>query len=266
MKMAKSAPKPEKTANHVQSVSVDPFEMAHFAAMAEDWWNPNGKFKPLHIMNGLRTRFIKDELCARFMRDPDVDLPLKGLRLLDIGCGGGLLCEPMARLGASVTGVDALEPNVKTAMAHAQASGLDIDYRFGTVEALVQSSHVKGGEKPFDAVLNMEVMEHVIDPAHFVKDCAHMVREGGMMFCSTMNRTAKAFTLAIFGAEYVMRWLPKGTHQYAKFIKPIELTRMLKDAHLAPDTPVGMVFNPLTQVWKISKDTGVNYVVVAVKD
>ncbi|PHR92368.1 MAG: bifunctional 3-demethylubiquinol 3-O-methyltransferase/2-polyprenyl-6-hydroxyphenol methylase [Robiginitomaculum sp.] len=252
--MAQTAP------NHVKSISVDPSEMAHFAAMAEDWWNPNGKFKPLHIMNGLRTRFIKDEICAHFMRDPDAELPLKGLRLLDIGCGGGLLCEPMARLGAIVTGVDALEKNVKTAMAHAKANGLEIDYRFGTVEALVE-----GGEAPFDAVLNMEVMEHVVDPGLFVKDCAAMVRGGGIMFCSTLNRSAKAFTLAIFGAEYVMRWLPKGTHQYAKFIKPLELTRMLKDAELVPATPVGMVFNPLTQIWKLSEDTGVNYVVVAMK-
>lgn len=258
--MAKTAQKTAKTVNHVQSVSVDPSEMAHFAAMAEDWWNPNGKFKPLHIMNGLRTRFIKDELCAHFMRDPDAELPLKGLRLLDIGCGGGLLCEPMARLGATVTGVDALEPNVKTAMAHAQANGLDIDYRFGTIEALVES-----GETPFDAVLNMEVMEHVVDPALFVKECAEVVRGGGMMFCSTMNRTAKAFAFAIFGAEYVMRWLPKGTHQYAKFIKPIELTRMIKDAGLTPANPVGMVLNPLTQVWKLSEDTGVNYLVCSTK-
>ncbi len=250
--MAQTAP------NHIKSVSVDPTEMAHFAAMAEDWWNPSGKFKPLHIMNGCRTGFIKDEICAHFMRDPDIDLPLKGLRILDVGCGGGLLCEPMARLGAHVTGVDALEKNVKTATAHALKSGLEIDYRYGTIEALK--------DKPFDVVLNMEVLEHVTAPPQFVKDCARKVREGGMMFCSTLNRTAKAFTMAILGAEYVMNWLPKGTHQYAKFIKPLELTRMLKDANLSPEKPLGMVYNPIGQTWKISDDTSVNYVVVAVKE
>lgn len=246
--------------NHVESVSVDPAEMAHFAAMAEDWWNPNGKFKPLHIMNGCRTRFIKEDICAHFMRDPDAKEPLKGLRILDIGCGGGLLCEPMARLGANVTGIDALEKNVKTAKTHAEQSGLDIDYRFGSIEKMVESN-----EPQFDVVLNMEVIEHVNDPANFMKTCAHMVRPGGMLFCSTLNRTAKAFTMAIFGAEYVMRWLPKGTHQYAKFIKPSELVRMLKDAGLNPDMPKGMVLNPFTSVWKISEDTGVNYVVTATR-
>jgi len=246
--------------NHIESVSVDPAEMAHFAAMAEDWWNPRGKFKPLHIMNGCRTGFIKDEICAHFLRDPEAKLPLKGLRILDVGCGGGLLCEPMARMGADVTGLDALEKNVKTAKAHADEAGLKIDYRYGSIEAMVA-----GGEKPFDVVLNMEVLEHVTDPAAFVKDCGQMVRSGGLMFCSTLNRTAKAFGMAIFGAEYVMRWLPKGTHQYKKFITPPELVRMLKDAGLQPDEPQGMVFNPLGQSWKISDDTGVNYLVRAVR-
>ncbi|MBL4871173.1 MAG: bifunctional 2-polyprenyl-6-hydroxyphenol methylase/3-demethylubiquinol 3-O-methyltransferase UbiG [Robiginitomaculum sp.] len=250
--MAQSAP------NHIESVSVDPVEMAHFAAMADDWWNPKGKFKPLHIMNGCRTGFIKDEICAHFMRVPDASLPLKGLRVLDVGCGGGLLCEPMARLGAHVTGVDALEKNVKIATTHALKSDLDIDYRYGTVEGL--------SDTPFDVVLNMEVLEHVTNPPQFIKDCAQMTRDGGMLFCSTLNRTAKAFTMAIFGAEYVMNWLPKGTHQYAKFIKPLELVRMLKDAGLNPASPQGMVYNPLGQSWKISDDTGVNYVVVAVKE
>jgi 2-polyprenyl-6-hydroxyphenyl methylase/3-demethylubiquinone-9 3-methyltransferase len=254
--MAKSSPHP----THVESVSVNPEEMAHFAAMAEDWWNPSGKFKPLHIMNGCRTRFIKEDICAHFLRDPNADKPLKGLRILDIGCGGGLLCEPMARLGAQVTGIDALENNVKTAKTHADQSGLDIDYRFGSIEKMVEN-----GEPAFDVVLNMEVIEHVNDPAEFMKQCGAMVRDDGLLFCSTINRTAKAFTFAIFGAEYVMRWLPKGTHQYRKFLKPLELTRMLKDAGLTPDTPQGMVLNPLTSTWKISADTSINYVVRAAK-
>jgi 2-polyprenyl-6-hydroxyphenyl methylase/3-demethylubiquinone-9 3-methyltransferase len=254
--MNNSAPLPE----HVESVSVNADEMANFEAMAADWWDPKGKFKPLHIMNGCRTRFIKEDICNHFDRDPDAKLPLKGLRILDIGCGGGLLCEPMARLGADVTGVDALEKNVKTAKTHAKQSGLEIDYRYGSVEQMVANS-----EKPFDVVLNMEVIEHVNEPAEFMKTCAAMVKPGGLLFCSTINRTAKAFTMAIFGAEYVMRWLPKGTHQYAKFLKPLELVRMLKDAGLDPDTPQGMVLNPLTSTWKISDDTGVNYVVKARK-
>lgn len=249
-----------KQATHKTATSVDPSEMAHFAKMAEDWWNPSGKFKPLHIMNGCRVQFIKDEICAHFLRDPARKLPLKGLRILDVGCGGGLLCEPMARLGADVTGVDALENNIKTAMVHAEKSGLDIDYRYSTIEALIDS-----GEKPFDVVLNMEVLEHVTDPAEFIKYCAAMVRPGGITFCSTINRTAKAFTFAIMGAEYIMNWLPKGTHQYAKFIKPIEMVRMLKDAGLTPDAPLGMTYNPLGSTWKITADTSVNYLVRSVK-
>jgi len=245
---------------HKTSPSVDPAEMAHFAAMAEDWWNPNGKFKPLHIMNGCRVRYIKDEVCDHFLRDPDVDLPLKGLRILDVGCGGGLLCEPMARLGAQVTGVDALEKNIKAAHIHAEQSGLEIDYKYSSVEDLAAS-----GQKPYDVVLNMEVLEHVTDPGEFIKTCAGLVRSGGLMFCSTINRTAKAFTLAILGAEYIMNWLPKGTHQYAKFIKPVEMQRMLKDAGLSPDNPVGMSYSPLGGNWTITDDTGVNYLVRSVK-
>jgi len=223
--------------DHISSVSVDPQEMANFAAMAEDWWNPSGKFKPLHIMNGARTGFIKDHLCEHFHRDPDAAQPLKGLRLLDIGCGGGLLCEPMARLG-----------------------GLDIDYQHGTIEQMVAA-----GTKRFDAVLNMEVIEHVVDPAAFMADCGAMVREGGMMFCSTINRTAKAFVFAIVGAEYVLRWLPRGTHQYDKFVTPAEIRRWLLDAGLTPEDSVGMTLNPLSNEWSFSDDTRINYVTTAVK-
>ncbi|MEE9273261.1 MAG: bifunctional 2-polyprenyl-6-hydroxyphenol methylase/3-demethylubiquinol 3-O-methyltransferase UbiG [Robiginitomaculum sp.] len=247
--------------NHIKSVSVDPEEMAHFAAMADEWWDPSGKFKPLHIMNGCRTEFVKEQICEHFMRDPNAELPFKGLSILDIGCGGGLLCEPMARMGAKVTGIDALKKNVKTAQVHADEAGLDINYQYGTVESMVADKL-----KPYDVVLNMEVIEHVNNPANFMKDCAHMVRGGGMLFCSTINRTAKAFWLAIFGAEYVMKWLPVGTHQYNKFITPPALIRMLKDAGLAPNAPQGMTFNPLNQTWKISDDTGVNYVVTSVKE
>lgn len=238
--------------------------MEHFAKMAEDWWNPNGKFKPLHIMNGLRTRFIVDQICDHFNKDPFHPThnpePLSGLRLLDVGCGGGLLCEPMTRLGASVTGVDALDKNVKTAYAHAVASGLEIDYRFSTIENIIEQ-----GEDVFDVVLSMEVLEHVVDPSLFVKHCATMTRAGGLMLCSTINRTAKAFAMTIVGAEYVLKWLPKGTHQYEKFITPSELTRMVEEAGLAPDPAIGMVYNPLKASWKLSQDTSVNYVLSASK-
>ena len=246
--------------DHISSVSVDPQEMANFAAMAEDWWNPDGKFKPLHIMNGARIGFIKENLCDHFHRDPDAPMPLKGLRLLDIGCGGGLLAEPLARLGADVTGVDALENNLKTAKTHANQSGLEIDYQHGTIEQMVNA-----GEKPFDAVMNMEVIEHVVDPKAFIADCAAMVRPGGMMFCSTINRTAKAFAFAIVGAEYVLRWLPRGTHQYAKFIKPKELTAWLRDGGLTPGEVVGMNLNPLSNTWRFSDDAKINYVTSAVR-
>ncbi len=248
----------ETAPEHISSVSVDPKEMESFARMAADWWNPSGKFKPLHVMNGFRIGFIKETLCEHFHRDPNADLPLKGLRLLDIGCGGGLLCEPLTRLGANVIGVDALEKNLKTAKTHARQMGLDIDYRHGTIEQLVAS-----GEPPADAVLNMEVIEHVANPPDFVKDCGAMVREGGLMICSTINRTMKAFTLAIVGAEYIMRWLPKGTHHYDKFIKPDELRLWLNDAGLSPDDPIGMSLNPLTQRWRFSNDLAINYVTVA---
>jgi len=245
---------------YISTVSVDPAEMESFARMADDWWNPDGMFKPLHIMNAFRTDFIKQTLCEHFQRDPDMDTPLKGLRILDIGCGGGLLCEPMTRLGAQVTGVDALEKNLKTAKAHAMLDALDIDYRHGTVEQLVAS-----GEAAFDAVLNMEVIEHVANPPDFMKDCGAMVKDGGLMMCSTINRTMKAFLFAIVGAEYVLRWLPRGTHQYEKLVRPIEIRRWLLDAGLTPEDSRGMSLNPLTQAWRFSDDLNINYVTIAVK-
>ena len=248
----------ETIPDHISSVSVDPREMESFARMAADWWNPSGKFKPLHVMNAFRIGFIKTQLCDQFHRDPDQDKPLKGLRILDIGCGGGLLCEPLTRLGASVTGVDALENNLKTAKTHAKQMGLEIDYRHGTIEQLVAS-----GEQPFDAVLNMEVIEHVANPPDFIKDCGAMVREGGMMICSTINKTFKAFAFAIIGAEYVLRWLPRGTHQYEKLVRPKEIQLWLKAAGLEPEPSIGMNLNPLTENWSYSDDLSINYVTVA---
>ncbi len=248
----------ETAPEHLSSVSVDPAEMDSFSRMAADWWDPTGPFKPLHIMNGARLGFIRDTLCDHFHRDPEADLPLKGLRLLDIGCGGGLLCEPMVRMGATVTGVDALERTLKTAKTHAEQVGVEVDYIHGTVEQLIKS-----GEEPFDAVLNMEVIEHVANPRNFISDCAKMVRPGGLMICSTINRSFKAFAFAIVGAEYILRWLPRGTHQFEKLVKPSEIQRYLKDAGLKPSPSIGMSLNPLTNHWKFSNDTSINYVTVA---
>jgi len=250
----------ETSPKHLTSVSVDPREMESFSRMAHDWWNPDGMFRPLHVMNGARISLIKDAVCDHFGRDPEAERPLEGLRLLDIGCGGGLLCEPMARLGAQVTGVDALERNVKTAKTHAEQMGVEIDYRHGTIEQMVSA-----GEPKFDVVLNMEVIEHVAIPRDFIADCAAMVRPGGIMSCSTINRTFKAFAFAIVGAEYVLRWLPRGTHQYEKFIKPRELQSYLRAAGLTVEQVIGMSLNPITERWRIGDDLTINYVTLATK-
>ena len=247
---------------HLTSVSVDLREMESFSRMAHDWWDPEGIFRPLHVMNGVRLSLIKDIVCEHFLRD--LDQSLNGLRVLDIGCGGGLLCEPMVRLGATVTGVDALEKNVKTAKTHAEQVGLDIDYRHGTIEQMVAA-----GEAPYDVVLNMEVIEHVANPRDFIADCAAMVRpltaagKGGIMMCSTINRTLKAFAFAIVAAEYVLRWLPRGTHQYEKLVRPTELTAYLKSAGLDIERVTGMTLNPMTERWKLSDDLAINYIMAA---
>lgn len=240
--------------------TVDPSEVAKFEAMAAEWWDPNGKFKPLHMLNPCRLDYITTQIAAEYNRDLGGERPFDGLRILDIGCGGGLLCEPMARLGATVIGVDAAERNIPVAQAHAAQSGLDIDYRFGTAEALAQA-----GEQ-FDVVLNMEVVEHVADPQAYTTACQQLLKPGGLMVCSTINRNAKSFAMAILGAEYVMRWLPKGTHEWSKFITPDELYTLIENAGLTPVDRKGFVFNPITWQWKLSdRDLSVNYVTASVK-
>ena len=239
--------------------TIDPDELAKFTAMAEDWWNPHGQFKPLHKFNPTRLAYIRDKLCAQFDRDPHADTPLQGLRLLDIGCGGGLLSEPMARLGADVVGADAAEANIKTAALHAEQQGLAIDYRAVTAEQLV----VEG--ETFDAILNMEVIEHVADPQAFMNACGQLMRPQAIMFLATLNRTMKAFALAIIGAEYVLRWLPRGTHEWDKFITPKELENIADKAGLELFTSTGVSFNPLTDKWRQSGDMSVNYMAVARK-
>jgi 2-polyprenyl-6-hydroxyphenyl methylase / 3-demethylubiquinone-9 3-methyltransferase len=239
--------------------TIDPAEVAKFEAMAAEWWDPAGKFKPLHMMNPVRLDYIRSQIAAEFDRDPTAKRPFEGLRLLDIGCGGGLLCDPMARLGATVVGADAAERNIPVAQLHAEQSGLDIDYRHTTAEAMAEA-----GEK-FDVVLNMEVVEHVADPLAYLTACRALLKPGGLHLCSTINRNAKSFGMAILGAEWVMRWLPKGTHDWNKFITPDELYDLIRRAGMEPLDRKGYVFNPVSWQWKISdRDLSVNYVTAAV--
>ena len=240
--------------------TIDPSEIAKFEAMAAEWWDPNGKFKPLHMLNPCRLDYITRQIAAEFDRVLTQPAPFKGLRVLDIGCGGGLLSEPMARLGATVVGADAAEGNLPVARLHATQQGLEIDYRHTTAEDLAES----GAE--FDVVLNMEVIEHVADPLAYLTACQNLLRPGGLMICSTLNRTAKSFAMAIVGAEYVMGWLPKGTHEWAKFITPDELYALIRNAGLDPVDRKGFVFDKLSWGWSISaRDMSVNYVTASVK-
>ena len=235
--------------------TVDPSEVAKFEAMAAEWWDPSGKFKPLHLMNPCRLDYITGQIAAEFGRDLDTPQPFAGLRLLDIGCGGGLLSEPMARLGATVVGADAAPRNIPVAQVHAEQSGLDIDYRNVTAEALADAGEA------FDIVLNMEVVEHVADPLAYLTACRRLLKPGGLHICSTINRNPKSFAMAIVGAEYIMRWLPKGTHEWSKFITPDELFALLEQAGLIPVDRKGFVFNPLSWQWRLSdRDLSVNYV------
>lgn len=240
--------------------TVDPAEIEKFEQMAAEWWDPQGKFKPLHMLNPCRLDYILSQISAEFDRDLNTPKPFRGLRILDIGCGGGLLCEPMARLGATVVGVDAAERNIPVAQMHARQSELEIDYRIGTAEALVEAA------EQFDVILNMEVIEHVADPQAYLKSCQKLLKSGGLMVCSTINRNPKSFAMAIVGAEYIMRWLPKGTHQWSKFITPDELFDLICNAKLDPVDRKGFVFNPVSWQWRISqRDLSVNYVTTSLK-
>ena len=243
-----------------QQITVDPNEVAKFEAMAAEWWDPNGKFKPLHMLNPCRLDYIIDQISAEFDRDRKGTRPFEGLRILDIGCGGGLLCEPMARLGAEVVGVDAAARNIPVAQTHAEQSGLSIEYRHGTAEEMVTQGEA------FDVVLNMEVVEHVADPHSYLRACQELLKTKGLMVCSTINRNPKSYVFAIFGAEYVMRWLPKGTHEWSKFITPDELFELIRVAGLEPVDRKGFVFNPVSWQWRLSdRDLSVNYVTASIK-
>ena len=243
-----------------QTNTVDLAELAKFEAMAAEWWDPNGKFRPLHLMNSCRLEYITKQIASEFNRNLQEVEPFKGLRILDIGCGGGLLSEPLTRLGAIVVGADAAEKNITVAALHAEQQDLTIDYRATTAEALAEA-----GEK-FDAVVNMEVVEHVADPQEYLSEVARLLKSGGLHICSTINRNAKSFAMAIVGAEYVMRWLPKGTHEWNKFITPDELCDFISKAGLTPVDRKGFVFNPVSWSWRISdRDLSVNYVTASTK-
>ena len=242
------------------SRSVDPAEVAKFTAMAAEWWDVNGKFKPLHMLNPCRLDYICAQIGAEYGRDLTGALPFRRLRILDIGCGGGLLAEPMARLGADVLGADAAAANIPVAQIHAEQAGLKIDYRHTTAEALAANGEV------FDVILNMEVVEHVADPQAFLTTCQTLLKPGGLMVCSTINRNVKSFMMAIVGAEYVMRWLPKGTHEWGRFITPDELFGLIRNAGLDAVDRKGFVFNPILWAWSLSdRDLSVNYVTTSLK-
>ncbi|MCC2687434.1 MAG: ubiG [Rhizobiaceae bacterium] len=243
-----------------QRTTVDGAEVERFSALAAEWWNPKGKFRPLHKFNPVRLAYIRDQVASRFGRDARAARPFEGLRFLDIGCGGGLLCEPIARLGAEVVGADASATNVEVARLHAAEAGVSIDYRAATAEELAAN-----GER-FDVILNMEVVEHVADLDLFVGKCAEMVKPGGVMFVATINRTLKAWGLAIIGAEYLLRWLPRGTHQYGKLVRPDELEGALARAGLRVVDRTGVVYNPLADRWQRSSDMDINYMLLAEKD
>ena len=237
--------------------SIDPAEVAKFSSLAAEWWDPAGKFAPLHKFNPVRLSFIRAEAARHFGRDPRSLRPFEGLSLLDIGCGGGLLAEPMARLGFAVTGADASERNIGTAKAHAGQSGLAIDYRATSAESLA------AGGLGFDVVLNMEVVEHVADVSSYLAASARLVKPGGLNFVATLNKTLKSLALAKIGAEYVLGWLPRGTHDWNRFLSPATLEASLEQSGLTILKRQGVSFDPLAWDWRLSSDVGVNYMIVA---
>jgi 2-polyprenyl-6-hydroxyphenyl methylase / 3-demethylubiquinone-9 3-methyltransferase len=239
--------------------SIDQAEVERFARLAADWWDARGPMAALHKLNPVRIGYIRDQAAARFQRDIRKLDCLKGLRILDIGCGGGILSEPLARLGADVVGADPAAENIAAALAHAADSGVAVDYRTTSAEELAAQN------ERFDIVLAMEVVEHVVDVPGFVRTCATMVRPGGLMITATLNRTLKSFALAIVGAEYVLRWLPRGTHRWDKFVTPDELEAALEKAGLDVIGERGVIYNLFADRWQLSSDMDVNYMVVAAR-
>ncbi len=241
--------------------SIDPADVARFSAQAAEWWDARGPFAPLHKFNPARLKFVRDRTAERFGRDIRTRAPFTGLSLLDIGCGGGLIAEPMRRLGFAVTAVDASSENIGTARAHAAEQGLDIAYRAATIEQLEAE-----GAGPFDVVLTLEVIEHVADPEAFIRACSRLVAPGGMMIVATLNRTLKALALGKIAAEYVLGWVPPGTHDWRQFLKPEEIRLMLSQDPLAVSGPFGLAYDPLADRWSEGDDTDINYMMVATRD
>ena len=246
------------SANNSRTANAE--EIARFSAMAEKWWDPNGAMKPLHKFNPIRLQLLRDNIAAHLGRDANQLDVLKDIEIIDIGCGAGLLSEPLARMGAKMTSIDAAENNIEVAKVHAAQSGLAIDYRTCTPEMLVDEG------KQFDIVLNMEVIEHVDDPQFFMQACAALLKPGGLMFVATLNRTIKSLALAKFGAEYVLRWLPAGTHDWRKFVKPSEMSGFLRGAGLDLVDITGVAYNPINDKWSVApRDLDINYMVIAQK-
>jgi 2-polyprenyl-6-hydroxyphenyl methylase/3-demethylubiquinone-9 3-methyltransferase len=242
-----------------EPATLDRDEVARFGRLAAEWWDEKGPFRPLHQINPTRLTYVRDRLCAHFGRDPKAPPSLTGLTVLDIGCGGGLVAEPLTRLGAEVTGIDPAPETIEAAKTHAAGARLDITYRAATAEQLADEG------QSFDAVLLLEVIEHVPDVPAFLQRIAPLVKPGGVMILSTLNRTLKAYALAIVGAEFVLRWVPIGTHQWERFVRPEELAAALSSASLALTDTTGMVYNPLADAWSLSGDTDVNYFATAAR-
>jgi 2-polyprenyl-6-hydroxyphenyl methylase/3-demethylubiquinone-9 3-methyltransferase len=239
--------------------TVDKKEIEKFSALSKDWWNPNGKFKPLHLFNPTRISFIKNKLISHFNLDSVSETPLQNLKVLDIGCGGGLLCEPLKRLGADITGIDASLNNIESAKLHAKGVGLDIKY------LNVSPENLKSKDK-FDVILNMEIVEHVSNVNLFMESCSNLIVKNGIMFVATINQNLKSYIFAILGAEYILRWLPIGTHDWNKFLTPVELEKIVSKKKFLFDGIVGVKFNLLLKKWSITKDTSVNYISTFLRD
>ncbi|MEK9942983.1 MAG: bifunctional 2-polyprenyl-6-hydroxyphenol methylase/3-demethylubiquinol 3-O-methyltransferase UbiG [Gammaproteobacteria bacterium] len=240
--------------------TIEVNEIARFQALADEWWNPDGKFRVMHAFNHARRDFIEKYVAQKFQRSLKHQQPLAGIKILDVGCGGGLICEPLALLGATVVGVDATSRNIDFAKRHARQAGISIDYRHGTAQSAVSP------DENFDVVLNLEVIEHVADPAKLMTDCASRLKPGGLLFIATLNRTIRALVLAIYAAEYVLRWLPVGTHDWRRFLKPNEIEAMLRSGKMRVIEMVGVTMNPLNRNWKVTSDPSVNYMLVAEKE
>lgn len=251
---------PSTSESFAEGPSIDPADVARFSAQAAEWWDAKGPFAPLHRFNPARLTLIREQLCARLGRDPKARRPFEGLSLLDVGCGGGLIAEPMRRMGFTVTAIDASTENIGTARAHAEMVGLDIAYRPATVEQIEAE-----GAGLFDVVLTMEVIEHVADPEAFVRACSRLVRPGGVMMVATLNRTLKALALGKVAAEYILRWVPAGTHDWRQFLKPDEIRAMLAAEPVTVEGPYGLNYDPLTDRWSQSDDAAINYMMVATR-